>query len=178
MPWYKNKTEEEVKEEEKDFIKKDFTELKIDSLTEENAEDDLKPLIQHFNFSYQPSVSGQFVFLDPFFLSSFRKNPFPDSTRHSGLDFNSRQYLKTYIHITIPENYEVNNLPRNIRLRMADSSILFERSIYQEGNKILFSNTMEVLYPSFTKEEYPGIREFFNRVYALVPEQIILKRKN
>lgn len=174
----KDKTEEEEeKEEEKEFLKKDFTELLIDSLVQENAENDLEPLKEKFNFSYQPSVTDKFLFLDPFFLSNFRKNPFTDSIRYSSIDFNSRQYLKTSMYITIPDNYEVDHLPKNIRLRMADSSILFERRFYIEKNKILFLNTMEVLYPLFEKEEYPGVRDFFSQLYSMVADQIVLRRK-
>jgi hypothetical protein len=174
----KNKTEEEKKEEEKEFLQKDFTELTIDSVIQENADNDLEPLTEKFNFSYQPSVSGKFLFLDPFFLSHFRKNPFTDSIRHSDIDFTSRQYLKTSVNITIADSYEVDHLPKNIRLRMADSSIIFERRTYLETNKILFVNTMEVLYPLFTKEDYSGVKEFFDRLYSMVTEQIILKRKD
>jgi hypothetical protein len=173
----KDKTEEEEKEEEKEFLKKDFTELIIDSLVLENTDNDLEPLKEKFNFSHQPSVTDKFLFLDPFFLSNFRKNPFTDSIRHSSIDFNSRQYLKTTMYITIPDTYEVDHLPQNIRLRMADSSILFERRFYIEKNKILFQNTMEVLYPLFEKEEYPGVRDFFSRLYSMVADQIVLRRK-
>ncbi len=174
----KNKTEEEEQQEEKEFLQKDFAELRIDSLVQENADDDLQPLTEKFNFSFQPSVSDKFLFLDPLFLSSFRKNPFTDSIRHSSIDFSSMQYLKTSVLITLPDSYEIDHLPQNVRLRMSDSSILFERRIYQEQKKILFVNTMEVLYPLFSKEDYPGIKDFFNRLYAMVTEQIVLKRKN
>lgn len=173
----KDKTEEEEKEEEKEFLKKDFTELIIDSLVLENTDNDLEPLKEKFNFSHQPSVTDKFLFLDPFFLSNFRKNPFTDSIRYSSIDFNSRQYLKTTMYITIPDLYEVDHLPQNIRLRMADSSILFERRFYVEKNKIFFQNTMEVLYPFFEKEEYPGVRDFFSRLYSMVADQIVLRRK-
>jgi hypothetical protein len=173
------KTEDDEKEEdEKEFLKKDFTSLKTDSLKIENEDNDLLPLTERFNFTYEPSVSDKFIFIDPFFLSNFRKNPFTDSVRHSAIDFSSKQYLKTTLLVEIPENYEIDFLPANTRLRMADSSILFERVIHKQEGKIFFVNKMEVVYPLFDREEYTGLREFFNRMYAMLTEQIILKRKN
>jgi hypothetical protein len=159
-------------------LKKDFTSLKTDSLKIENEDNDLLPLTERFNFTYEPSVSDKFIFIDPFFLSNFRKNPFTDSVRHSAIDFSSKQYLKTTLLVEIPENYEIDFLPANTRLRMADSSILFERVIHKQEGKIFFVNKMEVVYPLFDREEYTGLREFFNRMYAMLTEQIILKRKN
>lgn len=173
----KNKTEKEKEEEEKEFLQKDFTELVLDSVEEQDADNELEPLTEKFKFTHQPSSSGDFIFLDPMFLSSFRKNPFTDSIRHSDLDFGSRQLLKTTVSISFPESYVIDHQPKNMLLRMADSSILFERRIYTEGNKMLFINTMEVLYPLFEKEEYEGIREFFSRLYAMATEQIIFKHK-
>lgn len=172
-----NKTKEEEREEEKEFIKKDFTELKIDSLVVSDKENELEPLKESFVFTHEPASSGEFIFLDPFFLSSFRKNPFTDSSRSSTLDFSSRQYLLTSIAISIPPNYQVDFQPKNVKLRMADSSIIFTRSIRVVDNNIYFTNIMEVLYPLFDPEEYPAIRDFFTRMYAMVAEQIILKKK-
>jgi Domain of Unknown Function with PDB structure (DUF3857) len=173
----KKKSPEEEKEEEKELLKKDFTELKIDSLVIENEEDDLQPLVEKFVFSHHPSESGKYLFIDPFFLSSFRKNPFSDSARNFSIDFSSKQYLKTTVRISIPDNYEIDHLPVNTRLRMADSSILFERVIYIDNNSILFVNKMEILYPLFEKDEYPDLKEFFNRMFGMITEQIILKKK-
>lgn len=173
----RNKPKDEEIEEEKEFLRKDFTELKIDSMVVENENDETKPLTEKFVFSYEPSSSGDFIFLDPFFLSSFRKNPFTDSVRHTSIDFNSRQYLMTSVTINLPDNYEVSSLPKNIRMRMADSSVLFSRVITHKDNIIRFVNTMEVLYPVFEPDEYPGIADFFSRMYGMITEQIILKKK-
>src|SRR6185503_13695023 len=45
----KKKSDEEKEEEDKEFILKDFADLIIDSVTEENAEDDSQPLLHKFN---------------------------------------------------------------------------------------------------------------------------------
>jgi hypothetical protein len=173
----KNETGDDEPDDEKEFIRKDFTELKIDSFITEFAEDDLSPLTESFVFTYEPSSTDDFMFLDPFFLSNFRKNPFTDSLRRTSLDFNSIQLLMTTVNIQLPENYEITNLPKNVRMRMADSSILFTRTTSVHNHTIHFSNQMEVLRPMFEKEDYDAIRDFFAKMYGLITEQIILKKK-
>ena len=172
-----DKTKGGEKAEEREFIKKDFTELKIDSLVVADKEDEMAPLSESFVFTHEPSSSGDFIFLDPFFLTSFRKNPFTDSARRFSIDFNSRQYLLTSMSITLPPNYQVDFQTKNVKLRMADSSIIFTRTIRIVNNTIYFTNITEVLEPLFDPEQYPAIRDFFNRMYAMVAEQIILKKK-
>lgn len=172
-----NNTNPGEKGEEKEFIKKDFTELKIDSLVVSGKDDELAPLMESFVFTHEPSSSGDFIFLDPFFLSSFRKNPFTDSARRFSIDFNSRQYLLTSMSISLPTSYQIDFQPKNVKLRMADSSIIFTRMIRVVDNTIYFTNITEVLEPLFDPEQYPAIRDFFARMYAMVAEQIILKKK-
>jgi len=171
------KTKEEEREEEKEFIRKDFTELNIDSLEVLDKDDDLLPMRESFVFSHEPSSSGEFLFLDPFFLSNFRKNPFIDSARQTSIDFISRQYMMTSMIINLPPSYEIDFVPKNIKLRMADSSILFLRNIRIMDHSVHFLNVMEVLYPLFETDEYPGLRDFFTRMYAMLAEQIVLKKK-
>ena len=36
----------------------------------------------------------------------------------------------------------------------------------------------EISQATFFKEDYAGIKEFFNRMYALMNEEIVLKKKN
>jgi len=172
-----DKTKVEEKAEEKEFIKKDFTELKIDSLVVSDKDDELAPLMESFVFTHEPSSSGDFIFLDPFFLSSFRKNPFTDSARRFSIDFNSRQYLLTSMSITLPASYQIDFQPKNVKLRMADSSIIFTRTIRVVDNTIYFTNITEVMEPLFDPEQYPAIRDFFTRMYTMVAEQIVLKKK-
>jgi hypothetical protein len=50
-------------------------------------------------------------------------------------------------------------------------------SIYSAGNQLLIRNTFTVNRALFVKEEYKGLKSFFEKVYALINEQVVLKRK-
>ncbi len=60
---------------------------------------------------------------------------------------------------------------------MGDSSVMFKRVIYAAGNQLLIRNTFTVNRALFVKEEYKGLKSFFEKVYALINEQVVLKRK-
>ncbi len=173
----RKKTDEEKEEEDKEFIQKDFLDLNIDSLVEENAEDDLLPLVHKFNFTYKLSSTDNYFFLDPFFLSSFRKNPFGDSLRHTDIDMGSNQYYSMYLHLTVPADFFIEELPENILIRSIDSSMLFKRQVLQEGNILVFRNSFEILRTMYSKDEYSGIKEYFKKIYGVISDQIVLKKK-
>lgn len=171
-----NETEKE--DEYKEFIEKESAEIKIDSIVEENANKELEPLIHKFNFTYKLSSTDDYFFLDPFFLSNFRKNPFNDSLRRTDIDMGSNQSFTMYMHLTIAGNFEIDELPQSLLVRATDSSMLFKRQILQQDNVLVFRNSFEIQRPVFAKDEYEGIREFFRKMYGVVNNPIILKRKN
>jgi hypothetical protein len=173
----KKKTEEEKEQEDKEFIQKEFEALMIDSLTEENAGDELLPLVQKFQFTYKLLATGDYFILDPFFLSSFRKNPFSDSIRHTDIDMGSNQSYTMYLHLKISDEFDIDELPKNILVRSIDSSMLFKREIFREGNTIVFRNSFDIQRPIYSKEEYFGIKEYFKRIYEVINDRIVLKKK-
>lgn len=174
----RKKSDEEKEEEDKEFIQKDFPDLIIDSLKEENADDELSPLLHTFNFTYKLSSTNDYFILDPFFLSSFRKNPFGDSVRRTDIDMGSNQSYTMYLHLTIPGEFVIEELPQNIMIRSSDSSMLFKREALRQGNILVFRNSFDINRPVYSKEEYPGIREYFKRIYDVFSDRIVLKKKN
>jgi hypothetical protein len=164
-------------EEEKDFIEKYSNDIKVDSITEKDADDALKPLTTNFKYRYKLSQTEDYYFLDPFFLASFRKNPFTDTVRTTEIDFGANQYYGTSIYLEVPENFDIAELPTNKLLRMPDSSMMFRRLVSRENDKILFRNTFEFYRSVFYPEEYPMVREFFIRMYGFINEPIVLKKK-
>ena len=168
----------EKEDEDKEFIQKEFAEIVIDGVMEENAEDELQPLVHKFGFTYKLSNTNDYHFLDPYFLSNFRKNPFNDSLRRTDIDMGSNQSFIMYLHLTIPDDYQLDDLPINILIRSNDSSMLFKREILRQGNILVFRNSFEILRTVYAKEEYPGIRDYFKKIYGVVNDKIILKKKN
>jgi len=173
----KKKTDAEKEQEDKEFILKDFPDLLIDSLKEENAEDELQPLVHKFNFTYKLSSTGDYLVLDPFFLPSFRKNPFSDSLRHTDIDMGSNQSYTMYLYIKIPDDYIIEDLPKNILVRSIDSSMLFKREVLRQDNVLVFRNSFDIQRPIYSKEEYVGIKEYFKKIYGVISDRIVLKKK-
>lgn len=173
----RNEKEKEKEEEDKEFIEKESAEIVIDSLVEENAEDELQPLVHKFGFSYKLSATEDYYFLDPFFLSNFRRNPFNDTLRRTDIDLGSNQSYSLFLHLTIPDDYSIDELPQSLLIRANDSSMLFKRQIIRQDNVLVFRHSFDIQRTVFEKEEYLGIREFFRKIYAVVSDQIVLKKK-
>ncbi len=151
---------------------------KIDSAKTENLNDADKPLIKSFNVKLDLQQTGDYYFLDPFFLMSFKKNPFNDTSRKTDIDFGSKQSYTTLMSIKLPANFIVSELPPDKNIAMIDSAIVFTRSYYQDNEGLQIKMGLRVNRPFFIKEEYAGMKDFFDKIYALLNDNILIKRKD
>lgn len=166
-------------EDEKDdqFFDKKTQGLKIVSVTQKDAEDDTEPLTQNIKFSYEPQSSGDFFFINPQFLFLKKDNPFIKDTRNTDIDFGSNQQFSFSFMLIIPDTYQIEQLPQNMFVRAPDTSFFFKRIFSSDSTHILLKQTFEIKRSFFDKQDYPAIKEFFTRAYALMAEEIVLKKK-
>ena len=166
------------KEENEDhFFDKQTQGLKIIAVDQKNTDVDTDPLLQQIKFSYELQNSGNFYFINPQFLFFKRENPFTKETRNTDIDFGSNQQINITFQLNIPDAYKIEKLPGNILVRAPDTSFFFKRIVSSDSSYILLSQTFEIKRSFFEKENYSPIREFFTKAYALMQEEIVLKKK-
>ncbi len=170
-----------LKDEErknKKFFDKKTQGLTIISTKQEMTEDEEDPLYETISFTYQPQQTENFYFLNPQFLTPQKNNPFIADKRNTDIDLICNQQTVISINMNLPKSFEVDHLPKNIIVRAPDSSFYYKRSYSVSGDNISLTQIFEISRATFFKEDYEGIKEFFSRMYALMNEEIVLKKKN
>ena len=89
----------------------------------------------------------------------------------------SNQSYTMYLYIKIPDDYIIEDLPKNILVRSIDSSMLFKREVLRQDNVLVFRNSFDIQRPIYSKEEYVGIKEYFKKIYGVISDRIVLKKK-
>ena len=140
-------------------------------------QDDDNPVIQKIDFNYHPQKTDNFYFIRPQFLFEKKKNPFKNDNRKTDIDFGSNQQLTITLSIDIPPSYQIEFLPTSTIVRAPDSSFLFKQICTTDSSSIYFKQSFEIKRSVFYREEYAAVQEFFKRIYALMEEEIILKKK-
>lgn len=166
----------EEDDEEKDARNRKLTELSTSDYSVSDADDPLKPLLEKFNFEYQVTHTNDLYYFSPIFLTSLRHNPFTAATRLTDIDMGCNQTFIFTISLNLPEEMAYESLPPSILLRNSDTTITFRRVSVIEGKKAFMKITLEFNYSLIPKDEYEGIKEFYKKLFALLEEQIVLRK--
>jgi hypothetical protein len=151
--------------------------IKADSVTVNNETDEQLPLEQQAPFSGYLQTSGEYLFLPYNLFTGLGKNLFIAENRVTDIDF---YYPRSYV-ITgsyyIPDDFIVNELPKNTKMIMPDTSIVLSRIIQKDGNMISFRFSLDIKIFGYPAAVYPYVKEFFKKMYEILDERIVLKKK-
>ena len=122
-------------------------------------------------------TSGAYYFLPLTLFSALGKNPFTDEKRLADIDLDfPTQYAFSGSYI-LADDFSVDELPKNIKMLLPDSSIVLTRMIQKENNIISFRFTLDFNTPVYPADIYPMIKDFYKKMYAILDERIVLKKK-
>jgi hypothetical protein len=161
----------------KDNFTKAFTAIKVKNIEVKNEDVDTLPLEQKLDFSLPLNSSGDYKYFTLNLFQGLEKNPFIADKRSTDIEFN---YPKSYTilgKIAIPEGYEFEELPKNIKMIMPDTSIILQRLIQPGQGGIDFRITLDFTRSYYTAGSYPIFHEFYKRLFNTLNEQIVIKKK-
>jgi len=153
------------------------TGIVVDSVEVENQNMDTLPLIQNVSFSQNLSSSGDYKYFKTNLFTSLEKNPFTADERFSDIFFGANQKFLIVANIKLPEDYIVDELPKNTRMIMPDTSIEFLRIMNVSENRLMMRTTLEFKKPFYAVTDYDYFREFYQKLFNFLDEQIVLKKK-
>lgn len=168
---------EKAKDDDDKFIDKRELDVKILSVKKENTETPDEPLTETIEFIYEPQKNDDFIFINPQVLNDKIKNPFLAEKRNTDIDLGCNQLQMLNFQLHFPPEFAVEHLPKSVKVRAPDSSFLFVITYSSDAENLYITQHFESKRAIFYKEEYPGLQDFFKRMYALMSEEIILKKK-
>ncbi|MFB9841950.1 DUF3857 domain-containing protein [Mucilaginibacter ginsenosidivorans] len=151
--------------------------VKITNLKLSNMQADTLPFEQNFDFSYDLNNSDNYLFFTPNIFTPLHDNPFLSESRTSPIDFGFGSSHVISGRYKLPPGYAVESLPKSVNIVMADKSIKFRRSLENQDGYISLHYEVNIKRTKFLKTEYPDLHEFFKKMYEMLNEQIVLKKK-
>jgi hypothetical protein len=150
--------------------------IKIDSINVENGEVDSLPLIQNINFESAGSSTGGYNYFTLNLFSGLEKNPFLAEERVTDIFFSANQKYQISGVVFIPDGYVMEELPKDLRMIMPDTTISFTRQSTYSGGILNFRYVLEFKNPVFIKKVYPEFKEFYKKLFDMLNEKFVYKK--
>ena len=160
------------------YFTKGYTNLKIDSLAIENQDNDSLPLHQNVSFTTSLNHSGEYYFFTPNLFLGLEGNPFIGEQRFTDVDYGYQQSYLIAGSFHIPDGYQFETLPKNMRMMIQDSSIVMVRMMQADGDRVSYRITLDFLRPFYYREEYADFREFYKKLLEKLNEPILIRKKS
>jgi len=153
--------------------------LTIDSVETKNEDQDSLPFYQHIRFKAKATATGDYIFLPINLFSGFETNPFLAANRFSDINFGFRQNISFSTYIEVPEGYVPDALPKSLQLVNADKTVIFVRELFDDtpNRKVLARFRIEFKKSLYSVDEYGELKEFYKKMFDMLNEQIVLKKK-
>jgi hypothetical protein len=160
-----------------DYLRNNDNSLKISMFKIDNMEVDSLPLNQKIEFSSDLSASdGSYIYFGTNLFTGMEKNPFVNEDRYSDIDFGFKNNYSINGIYKLPSGYKTEVLPKSLTMVSPDQSIVFRRTIIEENGVVAVRYVLNHKKTIYFKEDYQDLRGFYQKMYELLNEQIVLKK--
>ncbi len=123
------------------------------------------------------TVAPDIIYIDPLLMERTDERTFTSEKRTYPVDI-AHPYSEKYIlNITIPEGYEVETQPENVKLVLPDKSGEYLYMIESKNNILQLRCEESLKKNIYFPQEYESLKEFFDMIFDKEAEQIVLKKK-
>jgi hypothetical protein len=151
--------------------------LKIDSFKISGVENDTLALHHELSFNYPAGKSGSYYLVNYNLFTGFEKNPFVADYRFTDIDFGTKYTYVLQGTFTIPDQFAVDALPKNMTLKTNDNMLLAAREIKKNNNTIEVQMRINFGKSRYAADDYFVVKDFFGKMIDMLNEPIVLKAK-
>lgn len=159
------------------YITSSHKDMEVDDVRFENLQSDSLPLVQKIKFTQPLNSSGDYSYFSANILSGLETNPFVADSRFSDVFFGVNQSVTIFANFTLPEGYDFEELPKNVRIIMPDTSISMTRIAQYSGNILQTKIEVSFRKPFYPAEQYGAFQQFYLRLFELINEQFVIRKK-
>ncbi len=133
-----------------------------------------KSVKEKYTVQLEPeSINGE-IYFEPFFLSDgFSENPFQLETRDYPVNLGFPINYTYLMALQISEEYEVINIPENKLIKFPDNSAECVVNYTLDGSKLNLRFNLKINNHIYPPENYPALKDFFEKVVDIQTKEPI-----
>ena len=121
--------------------------------------------------------AGDYLYAGTHAIGQLEENPLRLKKRTFPVDLGfPHDYIFTF-RINLPEGYEVQELPKDMRLAIPEKGGSFQRTTTHMDGMLVIQSRFVLAKPKYEPRHYASLKEIYDRVVAAQAEQIVLKKR-
>ena len=159
-------------------LETEYSNLEIEGYTHENLKELSKPFVEKLKINLETELDlNANLRINPFFFDKIGVNPFKLKERNYLVDFGHPRKLNYAIKLTLPDGYTVENIPKEMQLRLPNKGgrVLLNSKV--DGNTIAIYLRINIRKKIYTEQYYFYLKEFYNRIIQAEKSYISLIKK-
>lgn len=144
---------------------------------EGDAEAFSSSIVETYTFEKAAQSGGDVIYVNPFVFQIWDANPFTNEKRSVPVERPAKITEDYAVALTIPEGYDVEELPKSLSVKSPDGSITCRVMFSRDGDAINVTYRYQVKRLFFGTEEYADLREIYNLIYAKCNEMIAIRKR-
>jgi hypothetical protein len=119
---------------------------------------------------------GDHLYLNPLMSWAMNENPFSASNRTYPVEMPYTKNELYVLQMEIPKGYEVEELPKPVRVKLNETDGSYEYNLVSDGQSIRLRSRLILSRTFFQPEDYQSLRDFFALVVKKQNELIVLRK--
>lgn len=131
---------------------------------------------EKLSFTKEATSNDDHIYLNPMIFPHLTKNQFTKEERKFPVEFDYPYTFKLTSILTIPDGYQVEEMPKPIKINMNNEGCTCIYNIKCENNQLLVRYLFYLNRILYTKDEYSALRQLWGTIIDKNNEQIVLKK--
>lgn len=145
--------------------------LNLDSLNSPlgeklEVEIDVFGSMNHDRFSFNPMLFDRYV-----------SNPFKLAERSYPVDWGMPSNKRYILNMHLPDGYVIESAPQAVSVGLPNKGGQYLTDFTREGNNFTYSNVIQFNKSIYMPEEYPYLKELYNKIIASEKADIVFSKK-
>ncbi len=149
----------------------ELTDRRVDSLKQYDL-----PVTVHYTLGF-PIGDEDRIYVNPMMGEGIKENLFSAAERHYPIEMPFRMDELFVLRMEIPKGYEVEEMPKQGRVRLGDGDGSYEYLFQVDSDAIQFRSRLTLKRTFFMPDAYEPLRTFFATVMKKQGEVIVFKKK-
>jgi hypothetical protein len=134
-------------------------------------------VVEEYDFTKTCDATADHIYLNPLVLTPWKEAPFKAAERQLPVEFPFIQSEVIASELTLPEGYEVEEMPKGLRVQLGDNDLVCRIRYIKNDNSISANYSFTINKLFFSNNEYADLKSTFDQVVQAANAMVVLKKK-